>query len=83
MEEIIKKLLAPGKGLLAADESTHTIEKRFAALGLTSTPELNKKYREMLFTTPDIEQYLGGIILFDESLRQSTQGKLFPQLCWT
>ena len=73
MEEIIKKLLADGKGILAADESTHTIEKRFAALGLTSTPELNKKYREMLFTTPGIEEFLGGVILFDESVRQNMQ----------
>jgi fructose-bisphosphate aldolase class I len=73
MEEIIKKLLADGKGLLAADESTHTIEKRFAALGLTSTPELNKKYREMLFTTPGIEEFLAGVILFDESVRQNLQ----------
>lgn len=70
MEETIQKLLATNKGLLAADESTHTIEKRFANLGLTSTPELNKKYREMLFTTPEIEKYLGGVILFDESVRQ-------------
>jgi fructose-bisphosphate aldolase class I len=73
VEEIIKKLLADGKGILAADESTHTIEKRFAALGLTSTPELNKKYREMLFTTPGIEEFLGGVILFDESVRQNLQ----------
>jgi fructose-bisphosphate aldolase class I len=73
MEETIQKLLAPGKGLLAADESTHTIEKRFVALGLTSTPELNKKYREMLFTTPEIENYLGGVILFDETVRQGLQ----------
>ena len=71
MEETIQKLIASGKGILAADESTHTIEKRFSVLGLTSTPELNKKYREMLFTTPDIEQYLGGVILFDESVRQN------------
>src|SRR3989304_10057048 len=70
MQDTIQKLLAPGKGLLAADESTGTISKRFAALGLTSTPELNKKYREMLFTTPGIENYLGGVILFDESARQ-------------
>ena len=76
MEETIEKLLAPGKGLLAADESTHTIEKRFAALGLTSTPELNKKYREMLFTTPGIEKFLGGIILFDESVKQNLQNIL-------
>jgi fructose-bisphosphate aldolase, class I len=73
MEETINKLLASGKGLLAADESTHTIEKRFAALGLTSTPELNQKYREMLFTTPGIENFLGGVILFDESVRQNLQ----------
>lgn len=70
MKDTIQKIFAPGKGILAADESTHTIEKRFAAIGLTSTPELNKKYREMLFTTPNIENYLGGVILFDESVRQ-------------
>jgi len=70
MKETIQRLLATNKGILAADESTHTIEKRFASLGLTSTPELNKKYREMLFTTPGIEKYLGGVILFDESVRQ-------------
>jgi len=69
MQDTIQKLLAQGKGLLAADESTGTIAKRFLALGLTSTPELNKKYREMLFTTPEIEDYLGGVILFDESVR--------------
>ncbi|HUC94903.1 MAG TPA: class I fructose-bisphosphate aldolase [Candidatus Saccharimonadales bacterium] len=73
MEETIKKLLADGRGLLAADESTHTIEKRFAALGLTSTPELNKKYREMLFTAPGIENYISGVILFDETVRQNLQ----------
>lgn len=73
MQEIIQKLLSSGKGLLAADESTHTIEKRFASLGLTSTPGLNKKYREMLFTSPEIEKYLGGVILFDESVRQGLQ----------
>jgi fructose-bisphosphate aldolase class I len=66
MEETIKKLLVEGKGLLAADESTHTIEKRFATLGLTSVPELNRKY-------------LGGVILFDESVHQSVHGKPFPQ----
>lgn len=70
MQDVIQKLLSPGKGLLAADESTATITKRFAALGLTSTPELNKKYREMLFTAPGIENYLGGVILYDESVRQ-------------
>ncbi|KKQ92663.1 MAG: Fructose-bisphosphate aldolase [Microgenomates group bacterium GW2011_GWC1_39_7b] len=70
MEETVQKLLVSRKGLLAADESTKTITKRFAALGLTSTPELNKKYREMLFTTPGVENYISGVILFDESVRQ-------------
>jgi fructose-bisphosphate aldolase class I len=79
MQETVQKLLADGHGLLAADESTKTITKRFAALGLTSTPELNKKYREMLFTTPGIEEFLGGIIMFDETVRQSLGDKTFPQ----
>jgi len=79
MQETVQKLLAPGKGLLAADESTKTITKRFAALGLTSTPELNRKYREMLFSTTGIEEFLGGIIMFDETVRQSVEGKTFPQ----
>src|SRR5688572_29356867 len=73
MEETIKRLLAPGKGILAADESTKTITKRFAALGLTSTPELNKKYRELLFTTSGIENFISGVILFEESIRQNLQ----------
>lgn len=73
MQETIHQLLAPGKGILAADESTGTITKRFAAIGLTSTPELNKKYREMLFTTPGIENYISGVILYDETVRQGLQ----------
>lgn len=80
MHDTIQKILAPGKGLLAADESTHTIEKRFTALGLTSTPELNRVYRQMLFTTPGIEEFLGGVIMFDETVRQKTDGGiLFPE----
>ncbi|QQG41795.1 MAG: fructose-bisphosphate aldolase class I [Candidatus Woesebacteria bacterium] len=70
MQETVQKLLVEGKGLLAADESTKTISNRFETLGLTSTPELNKKYREMLFTTQGIENYISGVILFDESVRQ-------------
>lgn len=70
MEETVQKLLSPGKGILAADESTKTITKRFVSLGLTSTPELNRKYREMLFTTPEIENYISGVILFDETVSQ-------------
>lgn len=70
MEETVQKLLIAEKGILAADESTGNITKKFANLGLISTPELNKKYREMLFTTPDIEKYISGVILFDETIKQ-------------
>ncbi len=70
MNQTVQLISAPYKGILAADESTNTITKRFADLGLTSTPELNKKYREMLFTTPDIEKYVSGVILYEESLKQ-------------
>src|SRR3989344_7210004 len=71
MDDIIQKLLAQDRGILAADESTGTITKRFAAIGLTSTPELNKKYREMLFSTPEIEKYISGVILYEESVGQN------------
>lgn len=70
MSSTAQKLLQPYKGILAADESTGNITKKFAELGLTSTPEFNKKYREMLFTTPEIEKYISGVILFDETIRQ-------------
>lgn len=71
LENIAKALVAPGKGILAADESAKTITKRFAAVGLTSNPELNRKYREMLFTAPGIEKFISGIIMFDETIRQN------------
>lgn len=70
MEETILKILEKGKGILAADESTPSITKRFAAINLVSNPELNKKYREMLFSTPDLEKYISGVILFDETIKQ-------------
>ena len=70
MNQTVYNLLTSYKGILAADESTPSITKRFASLGLVSTPELNKKYREMLFTTPNIEKYISGVILFDETIKQ-------------
>lgn len=63
-------LLAPGKGILAADESSPTIEKRFKDISLPSTEENRRAYREMLFTTPEIGKYISGVILFDETIRQ-------------
>ena len=71
MEEIAQALVAPGKGILAADESTGTIEKRFAAVGVDSTAENRRTYRNLLFTTPGVEAHLGGVILFDETLCQA------------
>ncbi len=70
MNETVQKLLVSYKGILAADESTGNITKKFAELGLISTAELNKKYREMLFSTPDLEKYISGVILFDETIKQ-------------
>lgn len=70
MEETAQKLLAPGKGILANDESTKTITERLAAIGVTSTPEINRKYRQMLITSPGIENYISGIIFYDETVRQ-------------
>ncbi len=69
---IAKQMVAPGKGILAADESTGTIEKRLAKINLASTEENRQAYRELLFTTPGIGQYISGVIMFDETIRQST-----------
>ncbi len=65
--------------ILAADESTATIKKRLSAIGIESTPEINRQYRQLLFTAPGIEKYVSGIIMFDETIRQSTDdGTPFP-----
>jgi fructose-bisphosphate aldolase, class I len=73
IESIAATLLAPGKGLLAADESFPTIEKRFKALDVPSTEENRLAYREMLFTTPGLKEFISGVILFDETIRQRTK----------
>jgi fructose-bisphosphate aldolase class I len=81
IESIARQLVAPGKGILAADESTGTIEKRFRAVGVESTPGTRRAYRELLFTTPGIETSISGVILFDETIRQaSADGTPFPDL---
>jgi fructose-bisphosphate aldolase class I len=68
-----KALVAPGKGILAADESTGTIKKRFDSIKLESTTETRRAYREILFTADGAEQHVSGVIFFDETLRQSTR----------
>jgi fructose-bisphosphate aldolase, class I len=79
LESTIQKLAASGKGILAADESTPTITKRFQAVGVESTEETRRTYREMLMTAPGISKCIAGVILFEETLSQKTsQGILFP-----
>jgi fructose-bisphosphate aldolase class I len=81
LDETAKALVAPGKGFLAADESGGTIKKRFTPIGVESTEEHRRAYREMLFTTPGAEEYISGVILFDETIRQSaSDGTPFPEL---
>ena len=72
MEATAIELVAPGKGILAADESGPTIEKRFQSVGVASTEETRRAYRELLFTTPGLGAFVSGVILFDETVRQTT-----------
>ena len=80
LESTAKELVAEGKGLLAADESFGTIGKRFDAIGVESTEENRRAYRDLLFTTDGAEDYISGVILFDETIRQSTEDRTpFPK----
>jgi fructose-bisphosphate aldolase class I len=81
LKENAEKIARRGCGILAADESTGTIGKRFDAIKLENNEENRRKYRELLFTTVDFEKYISGVILFEETARQSTaDGKKFMQL---
>jgi len=73
LEAVARAMVAKDKGLLAADESTGTIKKRFDKIQLESTEEHRRSYRELLFTTPDVAQWISGVIFYDETLRQSTR----------
>jgi fructose-bisphosphate aldolase class I len=77
LSEIAEKLVAPGKGILAADESMGTMEKRLSAIGLPSTEENRKNYRWLLFSTPEVEEYISGVIMFDETLKQKGDNDKF------
>jgi fructose-bisphosphate aldolase class I len=74
MQETARELVAPGKGILAADESTGTIEKRFDQIGVESTEDNRRAYRQMLFTTPGVGDHISGAILYDETIRQASDG---------
>ena len=74
-------LVAPGKGILAADESSGTIEKRFRSIQVESTEEHRRAYRELLFTTEGAAEFISGVILYDETLRQTAaDGTPLPQV---
>jgi fructose-bisphosphate aldolase, class I len=81
LELTARALVAPGKGILAADESDGTIKKRFDSIDVESTEETRRAYRDLLFTTEGVEEYISGVILYDETIRQSAaDGTPFPKL---
>ena len=73
LAETARAMVAPGKGIIAIDESSSTCAKRFAGVGIENTEENRRAYRELLLTAPNANQYLSGAILFDETIRQSTK----------
>ena len=70
LEATARALVPPGKGILAADESHPSIGRRFEPLGIPNTEDTRRRYRQMLFTTPGAADYVSGVILFDETIRQ-------------
>ena len=81
LNAIARSIVAGGKGILAADESTGTITKRFDTIAVESTDENRRAYRNLLFTTGGMEEFIGGVILFDETIRQrADDGTAFPEL---
>src|SRR5437660_7942519 len=80
LESIARKLVAAGKGILAADESSGTIEKRLKTINVPSTEENRRAYREVLFTTKRVGEFISGVILFDETIRQKARdGRTFVE----
>src|SRR5918912_249463 len=81
LHKVAQAMVTPGKGILAADESTGTIKRRFDTVGVESTEENRRAYRDLLFTAEGAEQWISGVILFDETIRQSAaDGTSFPKL---
>src|SRR5687768_13391783 len=81
LHDIAKAIVADHKGILAADESTGTIKKRLDSIGVESTEENRRFYRQLLFTAPGMEDSIGGVILYDETIRQSAEdGTPFPEM---
>jgi fructose-bisphosphate aldolase, class I len=81
LTHLARAIVAPGKGILAADESSGTIEKRFRSIQVESTEEHRRAYRELLFTTDGAGEFISGVILFDETIRQrAADGTPFPDV---
>lgn len=81
LSKVAKQMVAPGKGILAADESMATVGKRFASIALENNEDNRRAFREMLLTIPGESQYISGVILHDETIRQSTRsGKSFVEI---
>ncbi|GJQ59002.1 MAG: fructose-bisphosphate aldolase class I [Candidatus Scalindua sp. AMX11] len=81
LQETINKMVIRGRGILAADESEKTAAKRLASINVESTEETRRQYRNLILTTPGMENYISGVILFEETLHQeSDSGVLFPEV---
>src|SRR5438034_4875996 len=74
LNKVAEAMVAPGRGILAADESSGTIKKRFDPIGVVSTPDTRRDYRELLFRSSDaMSKYISGVILYDETIRQNAK----------
>jgi len=81
LKKVAQQMVVPGKGILAADESTGTCEKKFAKAGIPCTQDSRRAYRELFFTTPGFGEFISGVILYDETIRQSaSNGKKFVDI---
>ena len=81
LNKVANKMVEPGKGILAADESSGTIKKRFESIKIESTEEKRRDYREMLFRTPSFGEYISGVILYDETIKQkAADGTPLPKI---
>ena len=78
LNQIALKIISNGKGILAADESTGTMTKRLDSVNVKSTPENRLKFREALFSSKEMEKYIGGVILYDETIKQTSSSKIQP-----
>ncbi len=80
LQDTARAMVAPGRGILAADESNATMSKRLEAVGVDSTEESRRRFRELLVSTPGVEEHISGVIFYDETIRQQAEGRPFGEL---